>query len=177
MHEDNGVCTGAYYTAGKKRTGGYGLPVMHLDSVEIVENATDYTSQWQGIANSMRKHNINLDVADSIEKHLRGETEHINGFQNYWKKTDKPRTMSFKDVTGGMGIEQLRDMATPSQYTGGALHYHASKCGQRRDRSVSLTVKPDGRINFTSASEYAGCGNGDYYCMYSPTMAFYAETD
>jgi hypothetical protein len=145
-----------------------------------------------------------LDVVKDIEAHLRGEEPHIRGFQNYWKKTDKPKTMSFSDVlikaTGNpeyesgksypikewnkierehvknKALEAMKKYTTKGSY-GDYNHYKVSKYGQNRDRSVSIQVYPNGRVIYTAASEYAGCGNGDYYMMYSPTMAFYAETD
>lgn len=197
---------GAYYMPKRMRRGGFGLNLRRLESVEVVRLSDvkrDYTKQWQAIANSMRKYGINPDVADDIEAHLQGREEKINGFQNYWKRTDKPRTMSFADVLKSVtgrptmptemtplrewnkiisdhikdnALEKMKERVTPRP-DGEWSYSKAWKNGQKRDKSVSMAISKEGKVNYTAASEYSGCGNGDYYMMYSPTMAFYAETD
>ena len=172
--------TKAYYIAGRMRNTGFRLYTENLVSVKIVFEEKDYSKEWANIAKSMRKHNINLGVAEAIERHLSGEKEYIEGFQNYWKKTSRPRRMSFKDITRGESIEDLKKRATPSTYSENVMSFYRRKYGQKRDRSISLSYNknnPETTVRFDSASEFAGCGNGDYYCMYSPTMAFYGESD
>lgn len=181
MHEPATTPDGMYYVPSGSRSRGFPLyAIDRLVEVKIIDNTSDYTKNWQTIADSMVKHNINLAVAKDIQEHLSCKTEHINGFQNYWKKTDKPRCMSFKDVlkeTGVKTIDALKKITSPSKYSVGMMVYVKRINGTRRDRSINLSVDADGSISYTAASEYAGCGNGDYYMMYSPTMAFYAETD
>ena len=158
------------------RTAGYSFADTYLKEIEIVAITRSFSTQWAHIAASMRKYQINLRVAEAIEAHLRGEAAHITGFQNFWKETDRPRLMSFADVTGGLTIEQLAQRATKSAF--GAYHVlHLSKDGIKRDRSIELVIRENGDRKFFAASEYAGGGNGDYYCLYSPSMAFYTETD
>jgi len=172
--------TKAYYVAGRMKNSGFRLYTDNLVSVKIVFTEKDYSKEWANIAKSMRKHNINLDVAKAIEDHLEGKEEYIHGFQNYWKKTDRPRRMSFKDITRGESIEDLKKRVTPSTYSENVMSFYRRIYGQKRDRSVSLAYNknnPETTVHFDSASEFAGCGNGDYYCMYSPTMAFYGESD
>lgn len=174
------------YTPTTMKTRGYFLGSIHMDmlaEIVVMEGQVDFSVQWANIAASMREHNLNIQMAEYIEAHLRGEEEHIRGMQNYWKRTDKPRTMSFKDVTGGLSLAEMAERATnPSTLTNGQRYFRATKAawsrrGNARDRSVHLSVLEDGTYHATAASEYAGCGNGDYYIMYSPTRAFYAETD
>jgi len=196
------------YNVGKMRSSCYLFNPHNLDYIEIVSQvAKDYGSQWQAIADSMKRYGINPDVVKSIEDHLTGKTEHIEGFQNYWKRTDKPRTMSFADVLqrvvgyaqnielnkpyphkeymrlqrewiNGRAIEQMKNKMTTrkigeNDYTGHSERIY----GKKRDRSVEMWLGINGQVKYAAASEYSGCGNGDYYTMYSPTMAFYAETD
>lgn len=168
---------GVYYVAGNKRSSGFPLPILNLQQIIITPFSTDYSSDWERIMNSLGKYNINLDTAVAIGSHLTGKTEHIEGFQNYWKKTDKPKLMSFKDIVGSRTIQQMMELATPSQYSKDTKVYDQKRRGQRRDRSITLEIRPNGVIRYYAASEYAGCGNGDYYTMFSPTMAFYSETD
>lgn len=201
-------CDGAYYTPKRRRSSGFSLPMATLESVTLIPKTienSDYSKQWQSIADSMKKYNINPKVVEAIEAHLRGETPHIMGFQNYWKRTDKPRTLSFADVLQqvvgwpdmergksyphkewqkihsdhikNFAIERMKSRASKANETAPYAWYQASRDGMKRDRSVSIQVYDNGDILYTAASEYAGCGNGDYYVMYSPTMAFYAETD
>jgi len=146
------------------------LPLFDLVSVTLTTQVRDYSEQWAAIARSMRKHHINLAVAKHIEAHLRGDEPHIKGFQNYWTIRDRPRKANFKDVTGGRTLQEMWALRSGDTF-------REQKCGERRDRSVFLRLHEDGSWYFAAASEYAGCGNGDYYMMYSPTMAFYAETD
>lgn len=72
----------------------------------------------------------------------------------------------------GTNIEQMKNEAgeKENKWT------HRNKYGVRRDRSVSLGLV-DGDVKFHAASEFAGTGNGDYYVMFSPTRAFYCESD
>lgn len=167
------------YTTMRSRNTGYPLSDEMMSALEDVKEPgqKDYAKNWKAIAKSMRKYNINLDIADCIDKHLRGEEPHIRGFQNYWTIKDKPKLMSFADVTRGRSIEEMKKLATKSEY-GDYLYFRASIDGQRRDRSIGLQEKSDhSGWKFYAASEFSGCGNGDYYMMYSPTMAFYAESD
>lgn len=196
------------YTPKRRRSSGFSLPLENLVSVELVEKSlenSDYSKQWQAIADSMKKYGINPKVVEAIENHLSGKTEHIEGFQNYWKRTDKPKTLSFADVlqqvTGWpemeagksyphkewqaihsnhikeFAIPRMKSRATKPNDQSEYAHYSQTKYGQKRDRSVSIQVYDNGRVDYHAASEFAGCGNGDYYMMYSPTMAFYAESD
>jgi len=167
---------GPYYIPKSHRSRGYRLPMgASLENVEVNAVRKDYATQWSNIAKSMRKHGINASIAEDIEKHLAGETEYIEGFQNYHTRYNKPKKMSFKDVVGNLSIQEMKDSATHGEF--GGKTYYKRNYGSKRDRSVQLYQGADGNWNFTAASEYAGWGNGDYYVMYSPTMAFYAETD
>ena len=181
--------SGLCYTAGRMKSRGWGVPYgfyEKLVSIEIVQLVEDYSTQWANIAKSMRKHGINLNIADYIDAHLRGEEEHIRGFQNYWTKKDKPRRMSFKDVldhalvigaTSEVSIEHMKKVANENKYFSHRMYSKSWNMNKGRDRSISLELRNSGGYLYTGASEYAGCGNGDYYCMYSPTMSFYMETD
>lgn len=62
--------------------------------------------------------------------------------------------------------------------------FHHSQSGgkdtintNRRDYSVELKLGEDGIFRAWFSSEYAGCGNGDYYLLLSPTTAVFSETD
>jgi len=168
---------GPYYVTTAQRSTGYrlsGYDEIRIASVEVYSEQKDYTGQWASIAKSMRRHGINPGIVESIEAHLRGEAEYIDGFQNYWTVRHKPRKMSFKDVTGGLSIPEMKSRMTKGSWN---LHFYREKRGARRDRSISLFVNSQDELCFHAASEYSGYGNGDYYVMYSPTMAFYAETD
>lgn len=207
-HEPETVPDMVCYSTKRQKTTGYPLPMYRLLSVEIIPmteaEKPDYGKEWQAIADSMKRHQINPDAVRAIERHLRGETEHIEGYQMYWKRTDKPRTMSFSDVLDrftpvvpipenvsipyaehkraelkalqSVVIEELKKRATKSEY-GEYMYHHVTRNGMKRDRSVSVQVYPDGKVRYYAASEYAGTGNGDYYEMYSPTMAVYVESD
>jgi hypothetical protein len=167
------IASSVCYTPTFLRSSGYPLDIAHLLEVDIVDTTRSYRQQWANIAASLRTYRINLDVAEAIEAHVRGDAPHIMGFGNHWTITDKPTVMSFADVTHGLTIEQLVERALESQH-----HVlHLCKYGKSRDRSVEFAIRAHDAWRFTAASEYAGCGNGDYYCMYSPTMAIYTESD
>jgi hypothetical protein len=176
MYEKNSEVGSAYYVPNHKKLRGYYLPVNFLESISIVPmQKKDYSRQWLSIAKSMRKNNINIDMAISIEKHLKGEKEYIEGC-NEWKKTDKPKIMSFKKIVGLNDFETLEQSAIKSQY-GDYKVFHRRISGIKRDKSIELIIYPDGSKRYNSASEYSGCGNGDYYVMFNLTQAFYAESD
>lgn len=168
---------GPYYTPTSHRSKGFRLypaDEIKLERVEVLSKHKDYSTQWANIAKSMRKYDINIDVAEAIEAHLRRETEYIDaGLQNRYTRYSRPKKMSFKDVTKGLSMEEMRSRVTKNRW---GEYYHMDKPGQKRDRSASLELRKNGWA-FYAASEYAGCGNGDYYLMYSPTMAFYTCTD
>ena len=195
MHEPKAEASKVCYVPKSKRSTGYTLDLWGLQKLEIVPlQQQDYTKNWQAIADSMRKYNINLEIAEAIETGLAGQTKcdsefckrdkqeatHTHFCQNYWDmKKDKPRLMSFADVVNRFGektIDRLKELAGKSNY-GDYKVYHDSINGIKRDRSIEFQVYPDGKMRFTSASEFAGCGNGSYYMMYSPVMSFYCEDD
>lgn len=49
--------------------------------------------------------------------------------------------------------------------------------GKKRDYSVEVKMCEDGVLRAWFASEYRGCGNGDYYLLLNPTTAIFYETD
>ena len=196
MHEPNAEAERVCYVPKRKRATGYALDLWGLQKLEVVPVVEkDYSKNWQAIATSMRKYNINLDIAEAMETGLAGKTvcdsefckrdnrppTHTHFCGNYYDmKKDKPRLMSFADVVNRFGqdmtIDRMKELATKSTY-GDYKVYHHRKDGMKRDRSIDLQVYPDGKMTFNSASEYAGCGNGSYYLMFSPTMSFYCEND
>lgn len=48
---------------------------------------------------------------------------------------------------------------------------------QGRDLSISTKLGDDGIFRAWFSSEFAGCGNGDYYLLLNPTTAVYYERD
>jgi hypothetical protein len=183
--DDGTECEKSCYTPLSKKTSGFYFDISNLEKVEFVELANDYSKEWQKIADSMRKYDINLQMAENIEKHLKGEAEHIEGMQNYWKRTDKPRIASFADCykKGGMTIDQMKVQydANKKLKEQGKMDWiavHTEIRGLKRDRSITMEwTEYMKSFYYHAASEYSGYGNGDYYIMFSPTMAFYAETD
>lgn len=168
---------GIYYVPMGRRSTGFVLPQQQeIVSVTMIYAEDDYSAKWAKIAASMRKHNINLSVACAIEAYLRGDTEYIAGCGNYYTKLDKPRCSSFKDVTQGQSIAAMWKRRAPADEFSGE-HYSRRVDGVKRDRSVSLYKAENGTYRFSAASEYSGCGNGDYYAMYSPTVAVFLERD
>ena len=163
-----------YYVPLSSRSRGYPLHLSGLVRVLVACDETDYGPLWEKIAKSLRKHKINLDVADAIDDHLCGKVEYIAGMENRWTRKDKPRRSSFKDVTNGLSLEEIWAKRATSKF---GTYASLRKDGERRDRNVCLYQTEAGAWKYQAASEYAGCGNGDYYIMYSPTMAFYATTD
>lgn len=159
-----------YYIPTACRTRGYGLSWRNLSEIRILAEEEDYSAAWAHIARSMHEHNMNLDLAGKIEKHLAGERD------DFYHRTcrHRPTKMSFEDVTRGRTLEEMWEAAVESN---GGQYFYERIAGQRRDRSVSLARTKDGWWHFTGASEYAGTGNGDYYIMYSATMAFFGESD
>ena len=166
----------AYYVPMGRRSTGWRLTTHGIVCVTVVYAEEDYSDRWAKIARSMRKHNINLSMAADIEAYLRGETEHIAGTGNYYTKLDKPQCSSFSDVTGGKSIADMWAARSPADEFSGE-HFYACKYGAKRDRNVSLSKADDGSYRFFAASEFAGCGNGYYYLMYSPKMAVFLEKD
>ena len=55
-------------------------------------------------------------------------------------------------------------------------YYHKSY-GQRRDFSVETKMGEDGIFRAWFSSEYAGCGNGQYYLLLNPKTAIFYEND
>lgn len=163
-----------YYIPTASRSRGYEVSFDKLASITLTCQVLDYSAEWAAIARAMRRYQINVWYADAIDAHLRGDEPHIKGSQNYWTQFDKPRTISFSDVTKGRTVAQLWAQRTTSTY---GTSFSQRMRGTRRDRSVHLTTHDDGSWKYHAASEYAGCGNGDYYLMYTLNMAVYCETD
>lgn len=219
-HDRNAEAHNAYYKSGRQRYSGYYLSIQSLQRIEFVTaNHIDHRKEWERIAKSMRKYQINLEIADEIEKGIAGLSDCNRGYckdaglsihhthfsQNELDmKKDKPKIADFSEilerVTGHSGvvpgvsypvreyeklrknhikdlaIEKMIKYASKSEY-GDYKFYSISKSGLKRDKSVSMQIYPDGKIRYYAASEYVGCGNGDYYLMFNPIMAFYTETD
>lgn len=180
--------SGLYYVAGRMRNRGFMFDYENykkVRSIKIISNNVekDYSKEWANIAKSLRKYNINLSVAKAIEDYLKGDAEYIKGFQNYYTKENKPKRMSFKDVLDFSNTDMDRMKESAKASTDKYSSSHAMKPAKNpwskrgRDRSVTMRYLEDESYMYYSASEYPNCGNGDYYCMYSPTMAFYMETD
>lgn len=152
---------------------------------------------WAKIAASMRKYKINFFTAEAIEKGLRKEPcgdswcaehckpGHTHWAQNYWNVYEhQPRIVSFADCferfqrQGLKSIPELK-AATEASIARGDKYpcAYVSIDGIKRDRSLTMEKRENGDFYYHAASEYAGCGNGSYYVMFSPTMAVYAEDD
>lgn len=162
---------------------GWLVPLTNLDRIELLYDDTSYRDRWAKIAASMRKYNINPSLAGAIEQHLEGKTDTIEGtYRTHW---DKPRTSSFSDVFKAHGVEKnqleyIISCMTKSNY-GDYKTAYLEKRGKggngSRDRSVAISENGEGSYLYSASSEYYGCGNGDYYAMYSPTMALFMERD
>lgn len=158
-----------YYVAGRLKRRGSST-VMTPSKVEVVLKEKNYREEWERIMKSMKRLKINKGVVKSIQNHLDGKTDYIEGFQTDPSIYTKPRKMSFKDVLD-YHDETFESMIKCKD------RISLWKKGSKRDRSVDLIKHEDIGMRYLAASEYSNCGNGDYYMMYSPTMAFYAETD
>lgn len=55
--------------------------------------------------------------------------------------------------------------------------YHYKEYGDRRDFSVETKMSEDGIFRAWFSSEYAGCGNGQYYLLLNPKIAIFCEND
>lgn len=55
--------------------------------------------------------------------------------------------------------------------------YSYTKYGSKRDLRVSTQVGEDGIFRAWFSSEFAGCGNGQYYILLNPTTASFCEWD
>lgn len=185
---NGGLC----YMAPAMRSRGRRVPMYNLVSVTLTVMCKDYSKQWAAIVRSMRRHKINLAMADSIDAMLSGETERINGTGNNWTIHTKPRTASFADVTRKQTLAEMwaerrdysrADSPDPIVYFRRMKMARNPGSGRGRDRSVSLQRYDDDHETypnswyFSAASEYEGCGNGSYYLMYSPTRALFLEDD
>lgn len=53
----------------------------------------------------------------------------------------------------------------------------SARGAQGRDLSIETKLCDDGIFKAWFSSEYAGCGNGDYYLLLNPTTAIYYERD
>ena len=170
-----------YYVPLGYKSRGFRLSVYKLERITLLYKKADYVKKWAAIARSCRRHNINPDFAQAIEDHLAGKEEYIRGCGNRYTRFSKPRCASFSDVTRGRTIAEMWDMAQDWPAYGKAgetrKYFMERIDGKRRDRSVHLSQFPDGSFYLSAASEYHGCGNGDYYVMYSPTMAVFLERD
>jgi hypothetical protein len=159
------------------------LPQGEVMDIEIKpKEKKDYGAQWANIARHMMENKINPDIAEAIEKHLRGEAEHISGMQNYWKRTDRPKIMSFTDLVGEWTIPRMMEAAHArdahlDDKKEGWKDFRVNRDGIKRDRSITLWFTNADNVRYSGASEYRGCGNGDYYIMFNRNTAFYSESD
>jgi len=81
------------------------------------------------------------------------------------------RTANMKTVFGERVVKELTNAIEKGE------PYHYSLPGTKRDRSVSVVKGEDGNLKAYYSSEYAGCGNGDYYLLLNPNTAVFCETD
>jgi hypothetical protein len=56
-------------------------------------------------------------------------------------------------------------------------NFSYSLSGNRRTRSVEVTLCKDGKLRAWYSSEYAGCGHGAYYLLINPYTAVFCEFD
>lgn len=93
------------------------------------------------------------------------------GTQNY-TMAHAPRIAKVERITADEIMEMIKNVKPGDAQ-------HVSRRGQKRDMSVNVAISnfQKGGISASYASEYAGCGNGAYYILFSPTQAFYSEHD
>lgn len=173
-----------YYIAGRMRVNAFLVPLefyRYVKEIRVVQVREDYSTQWRNIAESMLEYEINEDHAQKILEHLDGERDN---FFAYLTKDHKTRKMSFKQFTidSGHTLESMKKRAKDSEknffWEGEATSCYAVPVYKKRDKSVKMIYnESNDSYNFYASSEYVGTMNGDYYFMYSPTMAVFVETD
>ena len=134
----------------------------------------------------------NLSLVDKVELVHRDATDKKYTFEDVKKRLYKDTWEDLTEKDFHWHLEP--DSMTPIRFTSikgkfspaileqiklafeNKTEYKKRVYGIQRDLSVDIQVK-DGKIKAWYSSEYAGCGNGDYYLLLNPTTAVFMEND
>lgn len=155
---------GRFYV-NKRRCGrGYGIETI-LDRIVRIRIVDDNQKPYDFEKDMERvRRATHLNLRDWVENR-------DGGIRKLGEYNGRFKTRSIKGLFPPHVIEQLREAI------GQKKEYHYSKDGARRDYSLSVKNCKDGVLRAWFSSEYAGCGNGDYYILINPTTALFVETD
>lgn len=154
----------AYTNRSNGRWGRYitGLPAAQLVSIETISQDKDWAEESKRM---LRKFHPNV-WSDLREKLNDGTGEYLRDHL-YGNLTSVSITQKFPQYV----LDQLVEAFNNKK----AYSYRMS--GEKRDLSVETAIGEDGVFRAWFSSEYAGCGNGDYWLLANPTTAILRETD
>lgn len=157
---------GAYaYTPHKNGRFGvytYNLPLSSLLSVSMIpKTVVDWKKE------SMR---LRAKIHDNVWADLK---EKLNDDGSYLRDSlyGQTETISITSKFSDSVLKEIKkafDEGKPYSY---------KEYGEKRDKSVEISIGKDGLLRAWYSSEFAGCGNGSYYLLLNPTTAAFREDD
>lgn len=163
------------YLKGKQKNYGRALPThIELDKIEESTRTKKERTNIQCAQTLLKK--IHPNVWDELKIQLKeGIKTNVFDTNFTWHFTDK--LLRFKNISSLLSSyeqERLKDaFENKTQYSW--IKYASSNAG--RDLRISCEPKEDGVFRCYFSSEYAGCGNGDYWLLINPTTAVFYEKD
>ena len=113
---------------------------------------------WDDLKNEMNDVIKNNIIGQDFEWHFRGKLK-IKTITKHLSLTER--------------LQLKRAFENKERFSWRKYTYHRSG----RDLSISTEIGEDGKFRAYFSSEYAGCGNGDYWLLLNPTTAIFYETD
>lgn len=156
------------YLPSRNKRSGYMLP-YYWNIVSVVEcKKPQITKEGNAkkILNRMHK-NVWGDIRENLERN-----NFDNDFDNHF--TGK---LKFRNITKLLTPQEQMELEIAFENKTEFTWRRNSYSNRGRDLSLSTKLCEDGIFRAWFSSEYAGCGNGDYYLLLSPKTAIFYETD
>lgn len=149
------------------KNGRYGIYTYHLPLSNLISIATIEKQEldWQKESQRLRAkihQNVWFDLKEKLNDDGTYLRDHLYG---------QVETLSITSKFPKYVLEEIKkafDEGKPYSY---------KDYGEKRDKSVEISVGKDGLLRAWYSSEYAGCGNGSYYLLLNPTTAAFREDD
>lgn len=152
---------GQFYANKRKCHRGYLLPTGRITKIELIAaQPYDFEKDKERVKR-MTHPNLKAWVCGNVD----------GGLEGIRVNTGRLKT---RNITGLFNEAVLKELQEAIELK---KNYGYGKRGTKRDYSVRTKICDDGVFRAWFSSEYAGCGNGDYYILINPTTALFVETD
>lgn len=160
------------YMNSRQKSTGRAVP-YNWDIVKIEEVKKDKPTVEGNVKKILRRLHKNVwsNLREEYSGYLEGE-EISNDFRYHFLGE-----LKFRNISSLLNSQEKENLKKAFENKEECNWFRKALKPQGRDLSISTKVCDDGIFRAWFSSEFAGCGNGDYYLLLSPTTAIYYERD